>query len=134
GHVHLVNGLYDANRAGNPVIAIASTINTDKLGQDNFQETNPIKLFDDCSKYVYMANTPKQFSHVMQMAIQQAIQRRGVGVVGLPGDVAAAEAEEVTSSLKNYRPQSLYRPTDEKLQELAEVLNSHKKITLYCGH
>src|SRR5690606_8060690 len=45
GHVHLINGLYDANRAGNPVIAIASTIHTQKLGQDNFQETNPFKLF-----------------------------------------------------------------------------------------
>src|SRR5699024_9045610 len=35
GNVHLINGIYDANRAGNPVIAIARTINTDNLGQDN---------------------------------------------------------------------------------------------------
>lgn len=134
GHVHLINGLYDANRAGNPVIAIASTIDSYKLGQDNFQETNPIKLFDDCSKYVSMASTPKQFSHVMQMAIQQAIQRRGVAVVGLPGDVASADAEEVPSALKNFKPKSLYRPTDDSIQELADLLNKNKKITLYCGH
>lgn len=134
GHIHLVNGLYDANRAGNPVIAIASTIATDKLGQDNFQETNPVKLFDDCSKYVYMANTPTQFSHVMQIAIQKAIQERGVAVVGLPGDVAAAEAAEVPTSIKNYRPASVYRPTDESLQKLADLLNEKEKITLYCGH
>jgi pyruvate dehydrogenase (quinone) len=44
GHVHLVNGLYDANRAENPVIAIASTVHTDKLGLDNFQETRPEAL------------------------------------------------------------------------------------------
>lgn len=30
-HDHLVNGFYDANRAGNPVIAIATTINTDRM-------------------------------------------------------------------------------------------------------
>jgi pyruvate dehydrogenase (quinone) len=30
GHIHLINGLYDANKAGNPVIAIASTIHTQK--------------------------------------------------------------------------------------------------------
>lgn len=134
GHVHLINGLYDANRAGNPVIAIASTIHSDKLGQDNFQETNPVKLFDDCSKYVYMANTPKQFGHVMQMAIQQAIEKKGVAVVGLPGDVAAANVEEIPSSLKNYRTKSVFRPSDENLQELADLLNNHEKITLYCGH
>jgi hypothetical protein len=29
GHIHLINGLYD-NKAGNPVIAIASTIHTKK--------------------------------------------------------------------------------------------------------
>src|SRR5690625_1035445 len=134
GHVHLINGLYDANRAGNPVIAIASTINTDKLGQDNFQETNPVKLFDDCSKYVYIASTPKQFGHIMQTAIQQAVQKRGVAVVGLPGDVAAAEAAEIPTSVKNYRPKAIYRPTDELIQQLAGLLNKKDNITLYCGH
>ena len=134
GHVHLVNGLYDANRAGNPVIAIASTINTYKLGQDNFQETNPVKLFDDCSKYVYVASTPNQFPHIMQMAIQQALEQKGVAVVGLPGDVASADAEEITTSTVNYKPKPLYRPSDEALKKLADILNEHKKITLYCGY
>ena len=54
GHVHLINGLYDANRAGNPVIAIASTCATHKFGTHWFQETNPFLLFQDCSKYVYV--------------------------------------------------------------------------------
>lgn len=134
GHVHLVNGLYDANRAGNPVIAIASTIDTYKLGQDNFQETNPVKLFDDCSKYVYVASTPRQFPHLMQMAIQQALQEKGVAVVGLPGDVASADAEEISTSTFNYKPVPVYRPANEALKKLAEILNGHKKITLYCGY
>jgi len=38
GHVHLINGLYDANRSGNPVIAIATTISTDKFGMENFRD------------------------------------------------------------------------------------------------
>src|SRR5918911_2510833 len=49
GHVHLVNGLYDAHRSGAPVLALASTCNTYEFGTDYFQETNTIKLFDDCS-------------------------------------------------------------------------------------
>src|SRR5690349_19562631 len=43
GHVHLINGLYDANRSGNPVIAIASTVVSTNLGTDYFQETNVTK-------------------------------------------------------------------------------------------
>lgn len=134
GHVHLVNGLYDANRSGNPVIAIASTVTTDKLGTDNFQETNVTKLFDDCSKYCFMANTPKQAIHGFQSAIQHAIQQRGVGVVGLPGDVASAETEHVTTSTHNYYTRSKIVPSDEELSELAEILNSNKKVVLFCGH
>lgn len=102
GHVHLVNGLYDANRSENPVIAIASTANTDKLGIEYFQETNVTKLFDDCSKYCFMANTPVQALHGFQSAIQTAISQKGVAVVGLPGDVAAAKVENIDSSVKNY--------------------------------
>src|SRR3954465_10350926 len=58
GHVHLVNGLYDANRSGAPVLAIASTCNTYEFGSGYFQETNTIKLFDDCSCYNQVAVTP----------------------------------------------------------------------------
>src|SRR5471032_26088 len=40
GHVHLINGLYDAHRAGAPVLAIASTCATFEFGTEYFQETN----------------------------------------------------------------------------------------------
>src|SRR3954464_172627 len=60
GHVHLINGLYDANRSGAPVFAIASTCNTDEYGLGYFQETNTIKLFDDCSVYNQVAATAVQ--------------------------------------------------------------------------
>ena len=46
GHVHLINGLYDAQRSGAPVIAIASTIPSGEFGTEYFQETNTIKLFN----------------------------------------------------------------------------------------
>jgi pyruvate dehydrogenase (quinone) len=134
GHVHLVNGLYDANRAENPVIAIASTIHTDKQGLDNFQETRPEALFQDCSKYVFLANTPKQALNGLQTAIQHAISQRGVAVLGLPGDVAAAEIEPVHSANKNFYTQPRVIPSIEDLEELAEIINTHEKVVLFCGH
>ena len=134
GHVHLVNGLYDANRSENPVIAIASTIHTEKMGLDNFQETRPELLFKDCSKYVFMANTPKQALNGLQTAIQHAISQKGVAVLGLPGDVAAAEIEHVHSSNKNFYTKPRIIPNQKHLQELASIINANEKVMLFCGH
>ncbi|MFZ3053812.1 MAG: thiamine pyrophosphate-dependent enzyme [Sulfuricurvum sp.] len=134
GHVHLVNGLYDANRSENPVIAIASTILTEKMGLDNFQETRPESLFQDCSKYVFLANTPVQAINGLQSAIQHAISKKGVAVLGLPGDVAAAELEPVHSSSKNFYTQPRIIPSREHLLELANIINTHEKVMLFCGH
>ncbi|RFZ95858.1 ubiquinone-dependent pyruvate dehydrogenase [Mucilaginibacter conchicola] len=133
GHVHLINGLYDAHRSEAPVIAIASTVASFEYGTEYFQETNTIKLFDDCSHYNQVATTPKQFPRMMQAAIQAALHRKGVAVVGLPGDVTSMDTEEITSSTSNYNPVPVIRPSDEDIQKLADLLNSHKKITIFCG-
>jgi pyruvate dehydrogenase (quinone) len=134
GHVHLINGLYDANRSGNPVIAIASTAATVNLGTEYFQETNVTKLFDDCSKYCFMANTPVQALRALQTGIQTAISQRGVAVIGLPGDVAAADAEDIFTSEINYNTACILRPNETQLYQLAGLLNSNKKVMLYCGY
>ncbi|TNG94666.1 ubiquinone-dependent pyruvate dehydrogenase [Pasteurellaceae bacterium USgator11] len=134
GHVHLINGLYDANRSGNPVIAIASTCPSHKFAQDYFQETNPYYLFQDCSKFVAVANTAEQFPHMMQSAVQAAISQKGVAVLGLPGDVASASAVTIPTAEITYPTNAICRPNDRELQQFADLLNQHKKITLYCGH
>ncbi|WP_324672284.1 thiamine pyrophosphate-dependent enzyme [Hymenobacter sp. GOD-10R] len=133
GHVHLINGLYDAHRSGAPVIAIASTEASFEFGTEHFQETNTIKLFDDCSCYNQVASTPQQFARMFQAGIQHAISRKGVAVVGLPGDVAAADAEESMTAMQVYRTDPIIRPSDLELQSLASLLNEYDKVTLYCG-
>lgn len=133
GHVHLLNGLYDAHRSGAPVLAIASTCATVEFGTDFFQETNTIKLFDDCSYYNQIATTPAQVPRMLQAAIQHALSQKGVAVLGLPGDVTALPSVENTTSLHNYSVQPVIRPSTEELVKLAELLNSHSKICIYCG-
>jgi len=133
GHVHLINGLYDAHRSGAPVIAIASTVASFEFGTDYFQETNIIKLFDDCSYYNQIATTPKQLPRMLQSAIQTALHRKGVAVVGLPGDLTKMDAEEIDTSTQNYNPIPLIRPADEDLQTLASLIDGHNKITIFCG-
>lgn len=133
GHVHLMNGLYDAHRSGAPVIAIASTMPTGEFGMDYFQETHTTKLFNDCSYYNEVATTPAQLPRMLQSAIQSAISHKGVAVIGLPGDLAKASALSVDSSTKVYPIASSICPAYEDLQQLADVLNSAKQITLFCG-
>ncbi|RKR85042.1 pyruvate dehydrogenase (quinone) [Mucilaginibacter gracilis] len=133
GHVHLINGLYDAHRSGAPVIAIASTVPSFEFGTDYFQETNTIKLFDDCSYYNQIATTPKQFPRMLQTAIQHALHKKGVAVLGLPGDLTMQTAEESPTGTKIFKNEATIRPTDADLQSLADLLNQHQKITIFCG-
>jgi pyruvate dehydrogenase (quinone) len=133
GHVHLINGLYDAHRSGAPVLAIASTCPSGEFGTDFFQETNTIKLFDDCSCYNVLANTPVQLPRMLQQALQHALHKNGVAVLGLPGDLAAMEAVESVSSMQVFHGTTLMRPSDEELQQFAEMINASRRTTIFCG-
>ncbi|RBL93483.1 thiamine pyrophosphate-dependent enzyme [Chitinophaga flava] len=133
GHVHLINGLYDAHRSGASVIAIASTCATNEFGSDYFQETNTIKLFADCSHYNQVACTPEQAPRMLQAALQHAVHKKGVAVLGLPGDVAAAGAVSISTSLKLYHTSPVLRPAEAELQQLANLLQEADKVVIYCG-
>jgi pyruvate dehydrogenase (quinone) len=133
GHVHLINGLYDAHRSSASVLAIASTIPTKEFGTSFFQETSTIRLFDDCSCYNQIAATPAQLPRMLQAALQNAVHKKGVAVLGLPGDITnlPAAAAETTTTL--FRNKPVVRPSENELLQLAELLNSNKKVTIYCG-
>ena len=133
GHVHLINGLYDAHRSNVSVLAIASTCPTYEFGTSYFQETNTIKLFDDCSGYNQIATTTKQFPRMLQAALQHAVLKKEVAVLGLPGDIAASGAEENVTTGNLLPSKGVYRPQDSELQSLADLIDSSKKVTIYCG-
>ena len=88
GHLHLLNGLYDANRARAPVFALASTIPSAEVGGSYFQEPDPGTVFESCSGYNATCSTREQVPRVFEMAFQHAIGRQGVAVVALAGDTA----------------------------------------------
>ncbi len=133
GHVHLVNGLYDAHRSGASVLAIASTIVSGEFGTKYFQETDTICLFNDCSCYNQLATTPSQLPRMLQGALQTAISRKGVAVIGLPGDLTGMGTEDTPSSVCMFSVQPQICPSEEELQELADLLNHNSNITIFCG-
>lgn len=133
GHVHLINGLYDAYRAGAPVLAIASTCPSTEAGTGYFQETNTIKLFDDCSSYNQIANTPVQFNRMLQSALQTVVRKQTVSVLGLPGDLAGSKSADGPTAEFALPSKSVYYPNKEDLDTLAQLINESEKITLFCG-
>ncbi|MFT3904660.1 MAG: thiamine pyrophosphate-binding protein [Niabella sp.] len=133
GHIHLINGVYEAHRSHIPMLVIASAIPSGEMGMDYFQETNTIKLFDDCSYYNQMITRPEQVERTLQAAMQYATSKKGVAVIGLPGDVSELDAEESNTSNKIFKTQPVVRPSDEELHQLANLINESGKISIYCG-
>src|ERR1700675_3028157 len=133
GNLHLINGLFDAHRSNAPVLAIASHIPSSEIGTGYFQETHPQNLFQECSHYCEMISNTAQFERVLHIAMQNAIGKGGVGVIVLPGDVAGAEvpAQAGSRSLVTKRPS--IRPSEKDLAQLADLINSARKVALFGG-
>ena len=132
GNLHLINGLYDAQRSAAPVLAIASHIPSVQIGQMYFQETHPDRLFNECSVYNEMISSAEQAPRVVNAAIRHAIELSGVSVISLPGDVSDLKA---TSPSPKYVPsrRPVLSPNEEDVRQLADVLNRAKKVAIFAG-
>jgi pyruvate dehydrogenase (quinone) len=132
GNLHLVNGLYDCQRSGVPVLAIAAHIPSSEIGIDYFQATHPEVLFKECSHYVELVSNPALIAQVLTRAIRVAVARRGVAVVVIPGDVAL---QCTSSTVANWLVPTLpvVRPSEGQLSQLATLLDTSERITLLCG-
>jgi pyruvate dehydrogenase (quinone) len=132
GNLHLINGLFDCQRNGVPVLAIAAHIPSSEIGIDYFQATHPESLFKECSHYVELVSNPHQLSQILNRAIRVAVGRRGVAVVVIPGDVALLPATaEVAPWLVPVAP--VIVPPKAEIEKLAALLNEGARITLFCG-
>src|SRR5271157_3426632 len=60
GSLHLINGLFEANRNRAPVLVIASQISRSDLGFESIQEIDFQEIFKSCSVYCDMILTPDQ--------------------------------------------------------------------------
>lgn len=135
GNLHLINGLFDAHRSRVPVLAIAAQIPSAEIGSGYFQETHPEELFRACSHYAELVSGAQQMPRVLEIAIREAVGKRGVSVVVMPGDVAlqCAEAapEPRSAGLLPHKPITI--PTQGDLETLARLLNGDGRITILCG-
>src|SRR5580700_3613186 len=133
GNLHLINGLFDANRSRVPVLAIAAHIPREEIGGGYFQETHPQELFRECSVYCELVSIPEQFPRVLEIAMRAALERRGVAVVVVPGEVLLAESPSTWQVRPVLKTASVIRPDDVALAAAAEVLNRSSRVTILAG-
>jgi pyruvate dehydrogenase (quinone) len=132
GNLHLINGLFDAQRSGVPVLAIAAHIPSTEIGIDYFQATHPESLFKECSHYVELVSSPGQLPQILTRAMRVAVARRGVAVVVLPGNIALQPVPAaVPAWLVPSKP--IVRPSDSEIDQLASLLDSGSRVALFCG-
>jgi len=135
GQSHLINGLFDCHRSRVPVLAIAAQIPSAEIGAGYFQETHPQTLFQECSHYCDLISGANQMPRVLEVAIREAIGRRGVSVVVIPGDVALQPAADApppkAAGFLPLRP--VVMPERSDLDRLAALLSGERRVTILCG-
>jgi pyruvate dehydrogenase (quinone) len=135
GNLHLINGLFDCHRSRLPVLAIAAHIPSGEIGSGYFQETHPQSLFRECSHWCEFVSGANQMPRALEIAIREAVGKRGVSVVVIPGDVALqAAADAPLPAVAGLLPKApTVVPTSNQLGALADILNEARRITLLCG-
>jgi pyruvate dehydrogenase (quinone) len=135
GNLHLINGLFDCHRSRVPVLAIAAHIPSAEIGSGYFQETHPQALFKECSHYCELISGANQMPRALEIAIREAIGKRGVSVLVMPGDVALQAASNAPlAKLTGMLPAApVVTPAKTDLDRLAALLNGQSRITMLCG-
>ncbi|WP_210584609.1 ubiquinone-dependent pyruvate dehydrogenase [Streptomyces sp. GESEQ-35] len=133
GNLHLINGLFDAQRSRVPVLAVAAQIPQEEIGSGYFQETHPQLLFRECSVYCELASIPEQVPWLLQMAVRAALERGGVAVLVVPGELFLAPAPDRPAHHPVLKTSSHIRPDDTSLARAAEVLNAAERVTILAG-
>lgn len=134
GNLHLINGLYDAQRTRVPILAIAAHIPLAEIGSSYFQETRPQELFRGCSVYCELVSNAASALRIIEMAMRAAVEESGVAVVVIPGEIFSSRipADSWVSG-PVLASRTIARPDDDSLRQAADILNAASRVTILGG-
>lgn len=132
GNLHLINGLYDAQRSRVPVLALAAHIPAEEIGTGYFQETHPQELFRECSVYVEQVSDIGQLPRLLSIAMRAAVEKRGVAVLVISASMFVTELPDAKPEIIR-ATNSRILPATEELNRAADLLNGCKKVTILAG-
>ncbi|WP_109808746.1 thiamine pyrophosphate-dependent enzyme [Sphingosinithalassobacter portus] len=132
GSLHFVNGIYESHRNGAPVLLIASDVARTEAGFDFPQEVDQKKIYEQHSHFCEYISHPSQARRIVTKAAQAALNKKGVAVVIVNGDMFT-ESDEDAMDWEVYRPQPVSRPNDAEMAELAKMVDAAGKVSVYAG-
>jgi pyruvate dehydrogenase (quinone) len=130
--VRLFNGLRDAYKEGAPIIAIAGDVEASLADTAALEELNPNKFFEVASLYTARIANPAQARSIIYAAILTAVLENGPTVIVLPEEVALADAATHLTEI-TIPDTPVLRPSDGDLNQLAELIDDAKTITIFGG-
>ncbi len=140
GGVHLLNGLYDAKCDGQPVLAITGHTFHDLIGMHYQQDVDLAKLYMDVAVYSERVAGPAHVCNVVDEAIRTALGRRGVAHINIPKDIqdwTSSDGQRSRANIKQHSADTFAAstplPSQEQLQQAADVLNQGKKVAILAG-
>ena len=140
GAIHLLNGLYDAKKDSQPVVAIVGQQSRLAMGGDYQQEVDLISLFKDVAhEYVHMVTQPAQMRQIVDRAFRIAKAERTVTCIIVPNDLQEEDAvdappREHGSVFTGVGHANLHSvPAAADLQKAADVLNAGEKVAILIG-
>lgn len=142
GAIHLLNGLYDAKLDHVPVLAITGMQATEVLGSAYQQEVHLDRLYADVAVYNLMVSNPRQMPAVVDIAIRNALAKRGVAHLTFPNDLQVAPvSEDPYAHVGPGGPPAsapvvalpTLEPAIDDLNRAAEVLNAGTKVVTLVG-
>jgi pyruvate dehydrogenase (quinone)/pyruvate decarboxylase len=140
GAVHLMNGLYDAQFDGAPVVAITGLTFHDLIGTRFQQGLDTIPLMQQVALYNVEVTSPGHALVVANRACRAALGESGVAHLTIAKDVQNMKLAADTPSMENHgvRTSTSWSPVSaapraEDLRAAADLLNSGRKVAILAG-
>ncbi|MDQ8046323.1 MAG: thiamine pyrophosphate-binding protein, partial [Patulibacter sp.] len=132
GSVHLLSGLFDAQKSHAPVLAIAGQVPLEELGSDFFQEVDNDAVFAPVAEFSRTVTSASQAPRMIEQAIQSAMTRPGVAVLSMPADVGSATVED-DSAVHAFWADPPTLPGVKDLDRAARLIDEADRVTLLVG-
>lgn len=132
GATNLVTGIATAYMDSVPMVAITGNVNVDLLGLDSFQEVDITGITMPVTKHNFLVKHIEDLADTLRQAFQIAQSGRpGPVLVDIPKDVTGQKYEyQKQQPLPLAPPPS---PSEECLQQAAQMLDKSKRPFLYLG-
>lgn len=136
GATNMLTGLWDANIDRVPVLAFTGQINTQVLGAGTFQEIDLAAAFDSVACWSQTVYVSSKHAELMNLAIKNAITRRGVGHLIFPNEVQVQDvsAEAVTGTPAGRLPVFDIPPQKDDIAAAVLLLVRAKRPAIIIGH